>query len=349
MNKPKLLYISCHEVLEYDELRMFTELGIDVSPIGFYFNPQEPMSNIRPPIPNLNINKDFAYVFMQTNPNYILPGLREICGLVKITKELIESFDIIYICYYPDIILKNDKTLFNDKMVILRTIAVPDEGLESMYAECLNRVPHLKIVRMSNLEKTVSNFCGYDMCITQTVDTNLYSGWHGTEPSVLTVNKYFKERNTDCGFNLYEEVTKSFKRKLIGVGNNDLPYAEDGVSQEQLLEYLKSHRVYFPGYSRPSPITYSFIEALCTGIPIVSMGKELGYEGLEYTNYIENGVSGFYSDDIKELKSCIHTLFVDYNLAIKMSVEARNIGMKYFDWSIAKDKWKRFFKHIGIL
>ncbi len=55
----KILYISCHEVLEFDELSMFADLGIEVFSVGAYLLPHRPFGeSLRPPIPNLRVNAD---------------------------------------------------------------------------------------------------------------------------------------------------------------------------------------------------------------------------------------------------------------------------------------------------
>jgi len=38
----KILYLSCHAVLEYDELRILNDLGYDVTSVGGYINPKSP-------------------------------------------------------------------------------------------------------------------------------------------------------------------------------------------------------------------------------------------------------------------------------------------------------------------
>ncbi len=46
----KLLYLSCHSVLEYDEVKLFKEMGIDVFSHGVYANPNKPSDVKRPAI-----------------------------------------------------------------------------------------------------------------------------------------------------------------------------------------------------------------------------------------------------------------------------------------------------------
>ena len=56
----KLLYLSCHSTLEYDELSLFVELGINVFTLGAYTEPNS-LNSHRPAVPNLRYDaKDLA-------------------------------------------------------------------------------------------------------------------------------------------------------------------------------------------------------------------------------------------------------------------------------------------------
>jgi len=46
----KLLYLSCHSVLEYAEVKLFKEIGIDEFSHGVYANPHTPTDIKRPAI-----------------------------------------------------------------------------------------------------------------------------------------------------------------------------------------------------------------------------------------------------------------------------------------------------------
>ena len=46
----KILYLSCHSVLEYDEIRILSDLGYDVFSIGAYITPSIPHVDMRPSI-----------------------------------------------------------------------------------------------------------------------------------------------------------------------------------------------------------------------------------------------------------------------------------------------------------
>ena len=46
-----LLLLLAHSIAEYDDVRMFSDLGYDVFSIGAYTNPANPGDNLRPALP----------------------------------------------------------------------------------------------------------------------------------------------------------------------------------------------------------------------------------------------------------------------------------------------------------
>jgi len=49
----KILFLSCHTVLEFDDLILLNELGYEVFSPGTYWKPESGGDGIRPPLPQL--------------------------------------------------------------------------------------------------------------------------------------------------------------------------------------------------------------------------------------------------------------------------------------------------------
>ena len=61
----KMLYVSCHSVLEYDELRMLDSIGIEVFSLGTYLNPNEDWhAKTRPKLKLNNWNYIIIYIYI---------------------------------------------------------------------------------------------------------------------------------------------------------------------------------------------------------------------------------------------------------------------------------------------
>ena len=102
----KLMYLSCHSIAEYDEIRMFHDLGFEVYSHGSYVNPSNPSDPIRPALPQIEYHEWFGRE-AHDNPKD------------NMSKEFLEKFDIIFSHWVPGWIMNNiDKV--KDKIWILR-------------------------------------------------------------------------------------------------------------------------------------------------------------------------------------------------------------------------------------
>ena len=99
----KILYLSCHSILEYDELKLFHELGLDVFSHGAYMRFNQP-SEMRPAI--CNDWGDERLVEQASN-----------CTKENLSQEFIDNFDVILVMHIPNWITNNWAKL-KDKTVI---------------------------------------------------------------------------------------------------------------------------------------------------------------------------------------------------------------------------------------
>src|SRR3990167_5830908 len=160
----KLCYIGVHEVLEADELRLFTELGIDCfSYQGAFANPAGHISLKRPAIGGMTYYPELAE---EANKH----------AKTKIPKEFFDKFDVVMIMHDPDVVVENWERM-KHKKVIWRTIGQSIATVENMVRKM--RYEGMKIVRMSQKEENIVGFVGSDALIRFYKDPEEWSGWTG--------------------------------------------------------------------------------------------------------------------------------------------------------------------------
>ena len=348
MSKPRLLYISCHPTMEYDEISTYLSLGFDVFSIGHYLNPECPVKAPRGKIDGFEKNDKLISMFNKLCPTYT-PTEYEF----ELSKEFVDNFDVVVVTYSAEVLDINWPVLKN-KIVIRRTIAQsngPYEQKTKIYKD-----QGLKVVRYSKNEETLPGFVGSDAIIRTSTNPELYKNWRGDVSEVITVQKAMKKHSVATQFEAYNYITFPFKRKLIGFDNEDVPWALTDIPTKELKEFMKSAAVYFCPCTRPTSFTYSFQEALMTGIPVVTVGPSIGNhdyytEGKMYEQHelIENGVSGFWSDDLNELRHYISELMNCRKLSDKVSKAGRERALELFHPDIIKSDWGDFFKSLGLL
>jgi len=337
MSKLRMLYLSCHSVLEYDELKLFAELGIEVFSHGAYLDPNAPEDSMRPGFPGKR--HDQLIKLARKHPKAKLP------------REFVEPFDIIYGMHVHAWIINNWQVC-RDKIVIWRSIGqscASDENALRWY-----RDEGMKIVRYSPMERAIPGYIGEDAVIRFYKDPDEFQDWNGAIPAVINVTQNLKNRAAFCGYEYFLQATEGFSRKVYGPCNENLGSLFGGLlSYEELKQVYRDNRVYFYTGTTPACYTLNFVEAYMTGIPIVAIGPALGnapYLPGQFTyeiqNLIINGETGFVSNDIERLRKKIKLLLGSKDEADYISTNARRRAIELFGKEKIKKQWEDFFNSL---
>jgi glycosyltransferase involved in cell wall biosynthesis len=342
--KPKakrLLYLSCHSSLEYDEVKLFSELGMDVFSVGALSNPKKPSDPLRPGL-DIADHKDLRAS---------LKGL----GDQILSTEAIQWADVIVVMHHPHWIECNWRRM-KDKTVIWRSVGQSHAALEGLVAR--HRPKGMKVVRYSPLEKNTPDYCGHDAVIRFYKDPEEFCGWRGDKARAMTVYSGLRKRAFPVteeltNYDLFERGTRNFDRVVFGPNNADLVSINGGtLSYEDMKEEMRRSRVYFYTGAMPTCYTLNFLEAWMTGIPVVGIEMDRPYTapGTGHTNempsLIANGVSGFLSDDPKELSEVIRELMGNRKVAQQIGEQGRKRAIELFGKETIKNQWKEFFRSI---
>jgi len=341
----RILYLSCHSILEYDEVSMFNDLGHYVFSPGAYVEPRNPGDNsLRPGLLNIKYDQDDIDAWHSLGK----PGRdNKEC----LTREFIKRFDAVIVMHIPKWIGMNWNAL-KEVPTVWRTIGQSISPQERYLAPF--RKEGLKVVRYSPMEQTIPGYIGADALIRFYKDPEEFKGWTGDDERVITFAQHMQARNQACNFTLFEEATRPFPRGLYGPGNeNSGDFAHGKQEFSELKRLMREARCYFYTGTHPASYTLNFMEAWMTGIPIVAIGPKNGnasyfpdHNLYEIPEFIENGVNGFISDDINELQANIKMLLNDKKLAKEISEKGRESAVKYFGKATIKEQWKAFLKEI---
>lgn len=332
----KMLYFSCHSILEYDELKLFEELGIQYFSLGSYVRPTSPVDPIRPPLRSF----PDTWVVGNAPPRDNIP------------QEFINQFDTIVIMHVPEWIEQNWHR-FRGKRVIWRTIGQSTPAIETRMAQY--RSQGLEIVRYSPREANLEPTAGCDKIIRFYKDEREFGHWIGAGNEVITFAQDMKHRGEFCNFDAFVEITKGFNAHVYGPKNENAGDLNGGFMQySQMQQKLRDARVYVYTGTQPASYTLNLIEAMITGIPIVALGPKHAnslnkanrtYADLyEVPDIITNGVNGFISDDIGELRERVQFLLDDLRAARRIGEMGRQRAIELFGKEVVKSKWKEFLK-----
>lgn len=335
----KLLYFSCHSILEYDEVKLFHELGYDVFSCGVYANPQGHESLPRGPIPGLK-----HYPEMERLASTIRVGGGHI------PQELIDWADVIVFMHEP-VILASNWMRMKHKKVIFRSIGQMVKWQEELLQKLTPE--GLKIVRYSPAEKNIPGFSGQDTLIRFYKDPEEYTGYTGEIPQAINVVQNINNRKEFCSYDVLQQVLQAVPNKIYGLNNEGLGNQWGGkLTEEGLREVLRKSRVYMYTGTWPACYTLSFIEALMTGIPVVSIGHRIAEDKLEHFAYFEvpeiliNGHNGFSSDDIYALKDFVKLMIDQPEEAKQIGQNGRHTAIELFGKENIGKQWKEFIDHV---
>ena len=342
MSKPKILYLSCHSILEYDELRMFRDLGFPFFSIGYYFSPLDP-NKPRPILEKCDIITEAMPAYHEMCNKNFKENLPSELHSKRFTTSFLDYFDVIVIVHIPDWIIDNWKVL-KGRNVIWRTIGQSTPHVEKKLEPF--RKEGLKIVRYSPKERDIPGYIGEDILIRFGKYPEDFKPWTGEIDNVITICQSLKQRGDFCNADLYSKVVEKMPSKLYGCGN---PGGEVGCYND-LIDILSKNRVYFYVGTKPASYTLNFMEASMAGIPIVSIGRESarfeGHDYFEVAPLLEKYQSGLVSDDSEQLRKYIQTLLSDRILAEDTSHRLVIMAHELFDAEKIRIEWERFFDRL---
>lgn len=337
----RILYNSVHSILEADELTLLTELGHDVFSLGAYSNGGKGHYLLpRPAIEGMTHYPEWEEIG-RTHPRTNLP------------QEFFEHFDVIINMHQPEFLNENWEKM-KHKKVIWRTIGQSTPHVENIIRHM--RYDGLKIIRMSPMEENITGYVGSDALIRFFKDPDEWKDWTGQEKRAINMTQSIKGRRLHCHYDAILGMLNGFPYLIYGSGNDDLGASNGGDLPYTLMQgALRDNRCFVYGGTWPSPVTLSFIEAWMSGIPVICIGQHLAEDIVpepDRINYYEpphiisNGINGFISDNINELREYVHQLLEDPQLAKKIGDEGRRSAIKLYGKEEIKNQWKTFLESL---
>lgn len=337
-----ILYLSCHSILEENELKIFHALGHEVFSLnGAYQNPGQPGDPKRPSL-DIPFNQHLNDIALQCSKDDIHP-------------ELLEWADVVITMHRLDWLEKNWVKIRQHNVVpVWRSIG---QSMFDWEKRAARLVPEgLKIVRYSPREINIPNYAGSDAIIRFGVDPNEFDNWNGESEKVHVFGQSVKVRGDFLAYDSIEESTKGFDRVMYGPGNEDIDWSRGVLSFDELKQAYKNTRCAFYTGTIPASYTLTFIEMMMTGTPLVCIGKDLfncdrffkGQDTYEIPDIIKNEINGFVGDNVIELRAAIKKLLSNKDFATQVSQNARKTALELFDIKDTTLGWKVFLEHARI-
>jgi glycosyltransferase involved in cell wall biosynthesis len=129
----------------------------------------------------------------------------------------------------------------------------------------------LEIVRYSPKERNIPGYAGESAVIRFAKDPADWYGWTGEDAHVANLTQHLAQRGDACGYPFWREATKGLPVAPAGPGSEAIG-GLGSLSYDEMRAYLRRSRVYLYTGTQPASYTLGLIEAMMTGVPVVSIG-----------------------------------------------------------------------------
>ena len=339
-----LLILSSHSILEYDDLRLFDDLGYDTFIPGGYSDPSNPGEHLRPALPDVKHFPELAALCHEQRVKHAdVPAGPGIVDWAKadLHPDLIDWADVIMVNCFPVEWITPQWGRIRHKRVIWRTIGQSNPWVEHE----MTRFTHegLEVVRYSPAERRAFEpsgiFAGENAMIRFAKYPGDFEPWVGDIVAVGNITQNLDQRGDHCGLDFWLAATQGLPTMLAGLGSERLG-GIGTLDYPAMLDYLRHLRAYLYMGTQPASYTLGLMEAMLAGVPVVSIGPEGMwlpplFEGHELTEPLGSG-------DLAWTRGWLEDLLGPTNLARNLGTQQRDHAIELFSADVIGPQWKEY-------
>ena len=339
MSKRICLLLS-HAIEEHDMIRLLHGLGYEVFSIGGYIDPSAPHDGKRPALPQVPCQRDLKAVVdalgtpdnLGAAQSHIPDAVLEWLGDdgVVMQHHLMERM----YSQWPRLL--DWKRGAPGRRVVWRSVGQTDPNTERTAA--FYRAQGLERVAYSPKEADIPEHAGYDALIRFYVDPDEWGGWTGEDAVVTNVTQKLFQRGSATSPWFWMMATEGLPAVPLGEGTDAgiLPL-------EEMKARLRRARAYLYTGTRPASYTLGFIEALMTGIPVVSIGPKAWGQGIDWLPGVFEAHELVESSDEPVIaRDRLTFLLENHDYAVALSEEQRARAIETFGIERVGADWARF-------
>jgi hypothetical protein len=330
-----ILLLLAHSIEEYDQIRLLSSLGYDVFSIGGYIDPAHPHDPKRPALENVPRHPELQAIVDGLGTPDNLTAAKE-----HIPDGLLDWADAIICHHYEHTWLVPQWERIRHKRVIWRTVGQSAEGNERMMAPL--RREGLQIVRYSPKERNIPGYAGEDALIRFYKDPLDWHSWTGETAAVLNVTQELRQRDPYTNWRYWEEATHGLSRVPAGPGSEAIG-GTGQVTLPVMKQLLRQMRCYLYTGTQPASYTLGLIEAMMTGIPVVSIGPR-HMQVFSYGPDLFEGheITGLGHDLAFGARDALSTFLEDWDAARAVGHSQRQRAIDLFGVEKIGDEWAAF-------
>ena len=339
----RILYVSRHEIHEYDEVRLLTELGHQVFSLGHYHEAGPYPGGLRPQLDLGPEHEELQRRFVETGSYFSFHGKPEDSFLAP---EFVALFDLTIIMFDWPFINVHHKALFQNP-VVLRTNGQGLDEWEGVFQ--VLRQQGVLLLRYAEVEANQPDYAGADAVIRFYKAPSDFRPRTGRDASVLSFASDFELRYPG-EYAMWKRSVQGLPTKLGGRGNEFEPNAIGPVTYEEQIGLLADCRAYFYCSGLTLPYTLNFIEAWIAGIPVVLMSDLVIPRAVrcsEIAQVVTPGVDAIVVETPAEANDALFRLLSDPELGRRIGQAGRRRAIEVFGQDVIAAQWSEFLSRFG--
>lgn len=186
--------------------------------------------------------------------------------------------------------------------------------------------------------------------IMPSIDVSAYEEWSGTDKRILTVCNSLPARDWCCGYTVWKYNTHELPRILVGEGNEkivDQSSVAGFIPYPDIKNYFRDCVCYF-NTNLHSPVGTSLLEAMATGMPIVSTDTWLAHSHL-HNGSEQRPQSAWLSNVQPQLRRWLRNITEEatpHEELAKVGQQARKIAQEFFAPDRFREEWKELLEDV---
>lgn len=299
---------SCHASLEYDQARLFKDMGLDVAGQWDVGSKQRPKIN-----GVTDVNSDIN--------NY-----------QNILLHQVEDFDLVM-----------EELLKQGKKVILNAFGQGcDRQHKNVSAICQKyEYAFVSSYSVKDYNTYVSHGCPQNKIeiIRFAKYLSDFKPWAGKWPICYISCNSIHRRGEGCGFEKLQEIEQNGVPIILG-GVETAANTTFGIGETEecgMRNIFSNAMCHLHLGTKPAPLTLSLLEAFCSGIPVIAYNNGSGLQ--------EEGLDIDLCDDVNQLINNINKSLFDAQYR-KTQHEKSIKNSKHFDSKLIAIKWQKLFERL---
>lgn len=353
----RIVLLLAHEIEEYMQTLLLHELGHEVFSIGAYIRPArpnaDPLTSLRPPLPQVPEHPRLIEAVERLAEGKP-PGFDpQMAAKADLPQEVIDWADIIICHHLEHTWLVPQWHRIRHKRVIWRTVGQSTQGNEWMMRPL--HADGLQIVRYSPKERCIPEYAGEDALIRFWMDPDEWHGWTGDDAIVTNITQSLYRRSLEddrttlkpagsqwTNWQFWEMTTHGLPRLAAGP-ESEVIGGTGALELPDMQALLRRARCYLYTGTQPASYTLGLLEALMTGIPVVSIGPS--WHGMwPYSPDLFEGheLVELWSDRPSEARGMLERLLGDLPYARMVSEAQRTHAIETFGKATIARQWAEF-------